>query len=117
MHELSIVKQLMAVAEAELDRLDEDVKVTSLRIAVGRLSGASPEAMKFAFEVLSPESRLTGCRLDIVEPKALCTCADCGNEEEVDDYVSLCPRCQSASITVTGGHELRLESMEVDDGS
>ena len=117
MHELSIVKQLMTVAEAELDRLEEGATVTSLRVAVGRLSGASAESMKFAFEVLSPESRLNGCRLEIIEPKAVCACAECGYREEVDDYVSACPRCNSTSITVTGGNDLRLESMEVEDGS
>jgi len=115
MHEISILRQMIASAEAELDRLDPPATPTGLTVAIGTLSGASAEAIRFAFDILSPDSRLSGCRLEIVEPKPVCVCRECGARQETETLVISCPRCGATSISLEGGDDLRLESIEVED--
>ncbi len=113
MHELSIVQSLISLAEAELDHAGQTGQVISLTVRVGLLSGVHPEAMKFAFEVISSDSRVKGSRLNIVETPALSTCRSCGNTIEVDLMPAECPLCGNNDIEISGGNELFLESIEV----
>ncbi|MBD3256875.1 hydrogenase maturation nickel metallochaperone HypA [candidate division GN15 bacterium] len=114
MHEMSLVQQMIEVAEAELARLGHDSRPASLTLSVGSLSGASPEAMRFAFEMLSSTGPWQGCRLEILEPGARCVCADCGAVTEISDFTVNCPQCDSFAVTIEGGRELRLESITLD---
>jgi hydrogenase nickel incorporation protein HypA/HybF len=115
MHELAIVQELIKLAEVELSRARFEGKVKVLTIKVGKLSGASPEALQFAFEAVAPSTRLKGARLDIEEPKPMCRCLNCGFEQEVDGYLFECPACGSGDIVIDGGRDLRLDSLEVED--
>jgi hydrogenase nickel incorporation protein HypA/HybF len=64
MHELSIAISLVETICDELPRLG-DVRVRSVRVRVGALSGVVPDALTFAFDVASDGSRIAGTRLEI----------------------------------------------------
>lgn len=115
MHELSIVRQFMDTAKLEVSRVQQPTKLLGLTVTVGRLSGASPEAIRFAFEILAPQSSMRGCTLNIVEPHARCICDTCNKVTEIDELVISCPACGASSIRIEGGRELRLEAIEVED--
>ena len=115
MHELGIVQELIGLAEKELANAGFEGRVESITVRVGRMSGANPEALRFAFEAVAPESLLAGAELVIVEVNPVCKCSQCGAEQEISDYTFACPKCGSNNITVQGGTELNLESMEVED--
>jgi hydrogenase nickel incorporation protein HypA/HybF len=115
MHELAIIQELVGMAEAELSKIGAITKVNTLTIRVGSLSGASPEALNFAFEVVAPSTSLAGAHLNIIESKPICHCLSCHKNLPMDEFQFACPSCKSSDIVIEGGHDLCLESMEVEE--
>jgi len=115
MHEAAIAEELISAAQAEVARSGARGRVVRLEVTVGRLSGVSPEALRFAFERLAPGTPLQGACLEIAEPKARCRCEQCGKETETDELFGGCPACGSAAAVIEGGRELLLQAIEVED--
>ena len=115
MHELSIMESLLEQVEKEVARSGHQGRVLQLDLVVGRLSGVNADSIRFAFELLSPDTLLEKSELRIDEPKAVCCCGDCGARREIDELVAVCPVCQSGQISFEGGQELLLQSIELED--
>ncbi|MDD4271054.1 MAG: hydrogenase maturation nickel metallochaperone HypA [Pirellulaceae bacterium] len=115
MHELSIVEALIEQVETEVDRAGARGPVARLKLSIGRLSGVNADAVRFAFQLLAPSTRLAGAALEIDEPKAVCVCAACGARTEIEELVLSCPACQAGKITIDGGREMLLETIDVDE--
>ncbi|MCB2212543.1 hydrogenase maturation nickel metallochaperone HypA [bacterium] len=116
MHELGLIEEIVRIGETELAASGVSGPVRTLVLRVGKLSGASPEALRGAFEIVAPATRFAGATLEIEEPPATCRCLACGAEHEVDGYTFQCPTCGDGRITIEGGRELQLMSLDVDDG-
>ena len=114
MHELSIVQNLVSLAEDELRRDGYFGPVNSLTIKVGILSGAHPDAIRFAFEVISKNSRLDNADLKIISVEPILNCRECGKSSEINEILFQCPLCGSQDFSITGGDDLSLESIELD---
>jgi hydrogenase nickel incorporation protein HypA/HybF len=113
MHELAITKSLLAVA---LDKAAGSgvTRIRSIRLKVGELTGYVPEAVELNFGMLAAGTVAEGAAL-LIEPVPLqCACRKCGHAypAKPDDFT--CPACGAADITVTGGREMFIESMEVE---
>jgi hydrogenase nickel incorporation protein HypA/HybF len=115
MHELSIVEALIDQVGRELDRAGQQGRVVRLELGIGRLSGVHSDSVRFAFGLLAPGTRVENAEIAIQEPKAVCNCHACRARVEIDDLVVQCPRCASGDITIEGGRELVLQSIEIED--
>jgi hydrogenase nickel incorporation protein HypA/HybF len=115
MHELSIVEALFEQVEKEVVNSGHEGRIVRLDLIVGRLSGANADSIRFAFELLSPETPLARAELRISEPRAVCYCEDCSARREIDELVAVCPECGSGRISFQGGQDLLLESIELED--
>jgi len=115
MHELSIVEALIEQVQQELDAAGHHGRVLRLDLTIGRLSGVCCDSIRFAFELLAPDTPLADAELHITEPKATCRCRDCRAAVEIDEFPVCCPQCGSREIVVDGGRELLLESIEIED--
>ena len=115
MHELSIVEALIEQVQREVQRSGQSGRIRRLELAVGRLSGVSCDSLRFAFELLCGDTLVAAAELHIREPKATCRCQACNACTEVDEITVRCPGCSSPQITVEGGGELLLESIEIED--
>lgn len=114
MHEMSIVQALLEQVEAEVDKAGQGGRVSSLELIVGKLSGVHADSIRFAFELLSPGTLAEGAALHISEPPAHVRCLDCQAQSPVDELVMHCPRCGSGHVSIEGGRELLLQSIDVD---
>jgi len=115
MHEAAIAEELIVAAQAELARSGARGRIVRLELAVGRLSGVSPEALRFACERLAQGTPVEGARLEIAEPKALCCCEECGAETETDELFAGCPKCGGGAVAIRGGRELLLQAIELEE--
>jgi hydrogenase nickel incorporation protein HypA/HybF len=115
MHEMSIVDALIEQVSKEVGRSGAAGPVTRVDLSIGRLSGVNPDSIRFAFEMLAPGTAVEGATLAIREPKAVCVCRACGKETEIDELTANCPNCSSSDISITGGQQLLLESIEVSE--
>jgi hydrogenase nickel incorporation protein HypA/HybF len=115
MHELSIVEALIDQVGQELERAGQQGRVLRLELSIGRLSGVHGESLRFAFGLLAPGTQVEDAEIVIKEPKAACHCRACNTQTEIDDLVIQCPRCASSEISIEGGRELMLQSIEIED--
>lgn len=89
-----------------------DARVTRVRLSVGRLSCASPEALRFCFDVCTRDTPLAGAILEILPVEARGRCAPCGEETRLA-APAVCAVCGSPEVRILSGTELRLEDVEV----
>ncbi len=115
MHELSIVETLIAQVEKEVSESQHQGQVVRLNLVIGRLSGVNADSIRFAFELLTPDTTLAAAELTIEEPRAVCRCEDCMTEAEIEEIVASCPVCDSQHVTIVGGQDLMLESIELEE--
>jgi len=113
MHEFSIMQSALNQALQEA-RLAGAARVHEIRLRVGVLSGVVPDALRFAFEALTPGTPAEGAVLTIEEVPARFWCAPCGREFVSANLYAECPACGAPSGELRAGRELELSSMEVD---
>lgn len=112
MHEVSIMAEALRMAvESARDAGAE--RISGVRLRVGALSGAVPDAMTFAWDVVRRDSIAAEAWLEIETVPASCWCGRCQAEFACADYLSECPRCHEWSGDVRRGRELELASVEL----
>jgi hydrogenase nickel incorporation protein HypA/HybF len=107
MHELALMESVVA----EIGERLGDVRVSTVRLEIGRLAGVVPEALRFCFDVCTRGTSMEGASLEIAELPGRGRCGLCGGDRVVDSFVAICP-C-GGELMVVGGEELRLKNVEV----
>ena len=113
MHELSIMQSALNQAFREA-RLAGAARVHEIRLRIGVLSGVVPDALRFAFEAITPGTAAEGALLTIEEVPARFWCAACRREFVSANFFAECPDCGAPSGELRAGREMELCSMEVD---
>src|SRR5277367_1089371 len=111
MHEASIVQELVDLAAR---RTPAGSHVVKLFVSVGRLTGVSPDAMQFYFEVLGEEALGGQAELIVTLAPLRGHCRACGALFEVAQQIWLCPSCDQPTLEFVGGDELDLTGLAVD---
>ncbi|UCC66629.1 MAG: hydrogenase maturation nickel metallochaperone HypA [Deltaproteobacteria bacterium] len=116
MHELAIAQSLLKIVEEEALPY-QGAKVTRVKLLIGRLSGVVPDALKFAFEVISQGGVAEGASLEIQEVPVRLRCHQCGEVFVVDNPFLTCPHCEGTGVEMVSGRELEITGMEIEDGN
>jgi hydrogenase nickel incorporation protein HypA/HybF len=110
MHELGITRNIVAiVADAAQGR-----PVRGVTLAIGRLSGVVPDAIRFCFDVVTTGTVLEGARLDIHEIEGRARCRACRAEFPMVSFVTACA-CGSRRLEAIAGEELIIKTMELEE--
>ena len=111
MHEFSIATQLLDQVLLNARR-HQARAVTRVTLDVGVMQQVVPEAMHAAFEAAAADTLADGAELVLNEVPACARCNSCGHEftPAIDNYV--CEACGQADVTITGGNQITLTSME-----
>ena len=111
MHELALAQAVLdVVAEHAGERPVERVEVR-----VGALRQVVPESLAFCFEAVARGTVAEGAELAIEHVPARISCR-CGADAELEAFPLACPACGSLEVSLTGGEEFLVESLEVLDG-
>ena len=108
MHELSIVEEIIATVQDEMDRRD-CARIEEINVQIGTLTGVDPEALTFGFEAATADSPLSEAKLTIEQTTARGRCRKCDIEFSINDLVFLCPLCSSHDIEIIQGEELHVQ--------
>jgi hydrogenase nickel incorporation protein HypA/HybF len=109
----------MALAESLLQIVEDTARkngatqVRAVRLAVGRLSHVEPEALRFAFDVVTRHGIAQGARLEIDATDGAAWCMQCSRSVDLARLGDACPRCGSYQLQLTGGDELRVRDIEI----
>jgi hydrogenase nickel incorporation protein HypA/HybF len=111
-HELSLMQDTVVIATRQAREAGAH-HIHRLMMQVGALSGAVPETLEFAFDIVAKGTMAEGATLEIERVPLLCYCSACGQEFEPTDLVCECTRCGRPSVDIRRGRELQLTSLEV----
>ncbi len=113
MHELSIAQNII---EAVIAAMPEHAlrRVSAVGIRLGTLSSVDAEALRFGYEALTKDTPLAESELRIETVPTRAVCRKCGHEFGVDDFVFICPRCESSQSDLISGQELEIAYFEGD---
>lgn len=114
MHEASLAGSILTLVE-DAARREGFRQVRTLRLAAGRLAGVETRALRFALEALSPGTCLQDAVFEIDEPAGQAWCMVCGLTVEIAQRGDACPQCGGYQVQPTGGTELRVVDMLVED--
>ena len=112
MHEVGLMENALAIA-LEYAARERVERIEKLSMRVGTLSGVEPDALWFAFDIVTQNTIAEGARLDIESCPTRCYCEVCRREFEPVEMGYDCPVCQTWSQSIVQGKELELASLEV----
>jgi hydrogenase nickel incorporation protein HypA/HybF len=98
MHEMSLAGGILKLVEDAALR-ERFAQVTRLRLEAGRFCGVEVRALRFAID----------------EPAGAAWCLQCSAAVEIQNRADPCPACGSHRLQATGGTELRVVEMLVQD--
>ncbi len=111
MHEMSLMEELLRIAEAEAQ--DRNARVEGIVLEVGRLAGVEVDALRFAFEALQAGTAAEGAVLEIDEPEGQGWCDACERTWPLEARYDPCPRCGAAPLALRAGRELRIKALDL----
>jgi hydrogenase nickel incorporation protein HypA/HybF len=111
MHELSIATAIVNSATKHAE--GRPVSVVSVR--VGALRQVVPDSLRFYFEIVAREGICEHAKLELTEVALRLRCRDCGLEWEPDYPEFRCPACAPGTVEATGGEELEIDYIEVEE--
>lgn len=114
MHEASLAGGILQLVEDAALR-ENFSRVNALRLEVGQLAGVEVRALRFSLEALAPQTCLEGAVIEIVETPGQAWCLGCHQTVEIAQRGQACPQCGGFHVQPTGGTELKVLDMMVDD--
>ena len=112
LHELSLAEDILQVVVENAKPFDGR-PVTRVKVRVGELAMVVPDSLVFAFGVISRGTQAEGAVLEIVEELLAIRCRVCGAVS--NELVAVCPECESSDLDRSGGHDVVITSMEIED--
>ena len=110
MHELSIADAVLQIALAHA----QDRKIETIEIKVGHLRQVVPDALAFAFTLVSEGTNAEGAELLMEEVPAAGVCRVCGTHTEFDGFPLACAGCGSLDVELVRGEELLVDALTME---
>jgi hydrogenase nickel incorporation protein HypA/HybF len=114
MHEAPIAQALFDAGIAALPQ--PNARITRFSVLAGPFAGVDAECLRFYITELCKGTPAEGAELVVKPAPAKLTCQACGNAEDCLSGTNVqftCTKCGGPN-TVTGGHELYLESIDIE---
>jgi hydrogenase nickel incorporation protein HypA/HybF len=112
MHELSLVGNIVSIAENEIAKTDGRL-VEEIELEIGSLATVDLDAFNFAWEYGVKATLLEGAIMRIHQIEGRAQCQQCRTEFPMIELYDPCPACNSYNSLVLQGQELRIRSLIV----
>ncbi|MBI3583497.1 MAG: hydrogenase maturation nickel metallochaperone HypA [Nitrospinae bacterium] len=113
MHELSIVQNILDIAESEA-RKNNATRIIKIGLKIGEMSGVVADSINFCFETLKTNTIARDAELLIDHVPLMGRCKQCGADFRIKDYQFICEKCNGNEIELISGKELQIEELEVE---
>ena len=90
------------------------IRVASLTVKIGALSGVEPALLAHAFEIARMGTIAQGAELLIESMPIRVACQSCGTESDVPAQRLICNRCGGWQVRIISGDELYLSRVELE---
>lgn len=116
MHEFNICQTIVDTVLTQIDATPaQSGRLVKTTVVIGRLRQIVPDYLVFAYDTLIKDTAVEGSRLEIKVAPIIFSCEQCGENTEMNTACFKCQKCGSNQGQVSGGRELYLESLEIED--
>lgn len=112
MHETALVESIMNIVDEQL-KANNLKRLTSLKLVVGEMSGAIPDALRFAFMANVADTIHKDAVLEIETIPAFAKCRFCGAEFAYQPGIP-CPQCEGIAPKILKGEELFIDYLDAE---
>ena len=113
MHELSLVMNIISIAEEEISKQADVQHVESIELEMGDLAGVELSAFEFAWTAVVKDTMLEDAKRIIQQISGYAKCMDCLRSFGLVERFEACPQCGSYNKEILRGQELRIISISV----
>jgi hydrogenase nickel incorporation protein HypA/HybF len=92
------------------------VKVHSVSVSTGFLTGVVPELLHRAYEMAREGTLLRDAELRLEVEPVRARCAACGRESVFESYALACPVCGAPGMEVLSGDDILLRGLDLEVG-
>jgi len=111
MHETALMESVLAILR-ESAKANGIQKITKVKLKVGELTNALPEALELAFEAAKGDLLAKNAVLEIEQVKAQVFCRNCRKISTMYCFFSYCSHCLSSNVKIIAGAELLIDYYE-----
>lgn len=113
MHEMALAESILNIVEETACRQGA-VRVTEVRLEIGKLANVEIEALQFGLEAALHGSMAEGAHIECLIIPGQGHCLSCGESVPLTALYDPCPRCDGYPVRPTGGQELRVKDILVE---
>ena len=114
MHEMSLALSIVDLAVETAGKEGGD-RVSEVEIEVGNMAGVMVDALRFCLEAAARTTIVEGAAFNLVESNATGECPSCRKKFTTDSFYAVCPDCGQGGIAVSGGQDLKIISLTIED--
>lgn len=114
MHEMSLAVNIVDLA-VEAAQREGGIKVSEVEIEIGNMAGVMVDSLDFCLEVAARSTIVEGADFKFIPVSAFGECPSCQNRFETDSFFASCPDCGAIGVPVTGGQDLRIRSLAIEE--
>ena len=111
MHELSIIQNIIEIAEETAARQPPPAKLDAIVLQIGELAGVEIDTLEFLWTAAVDGTVLQHANCTIQRVPAEALCADCQTRFPIQKRHDPCPNCGSHWLDISGGEELRVRTI------
>lgn len=116
MHELSIAENILDIVRQYVPE-NEYRLLRSIRVRVGTQAGVVADSLLFSFEAITHDTPMQAAKLIIESVPYSINCRSCQSASNPEEGTMICPACGSLDTVVTGGTELQVLDLELEEPS
>jgi hydrogenase nickel incorporation protein HypA/HybF len=113
MHEMSITQSLLEIALRHAEQANAR-RIVRLNMVIGELASIVDDSVQFYWDIISRDTIAEGAELYFERVPGILRCLSCDHTFPLNGRDYACPDCGGLQVTVAGGDEFRLESIEVE---
>jgi hydrogenase nickel incorporation protein HypA/HybF len=114
MHEMAIAEGILGIVE-DAARDQGFSRVKEIRLEIGALSGVEVEALRFCLGAVLHDSVAAGARIELETLPGAGWCLVCGETVPIAALYDACPQCGGYQVQATGGTEMRVKDLLVEN--
>ncbi|HEX3827968.1 MAG TPA: hydrogenase maturation nickel metallochaperone HypA [Sporichthyaceae bacterium] len=110
MHELSLCGAIADVAH----RRAGGRRVEAIHLQIGQLRQVVPDTLQFCWSMVTEQTSLAGCTLEVERIEALLECGSCGARSGMARQIAFaCGACGELDVTVVAGEEFLVTALDL----